>query len=119
MRRVAAVLGMLAIFSGCSSSSVDARRLHALGKDPLATVAAPGTSLIHRYVTVGNGYGTGTATSVLVTRRLDGSRSSVARFYAEVAIRADWRVHVSCLTSSDVITATKQFPGWVAAAFVG
>jgi hypothetical protein len=123
-RPVVAGLGVAVIVSACASSNVDEQRLAVLRREVVATAAAPGTTpwLFHGEAGSGNGIGFGgtSPTVVDVVRRLQGSRSTVTRFYAETAIRSGWVLHsIKCFAASDSFAAAKQFPGWVGDVVVG
>ena len=115
---------LVALASACASQHVDAQRLATLQHDPLVVVAAPGTSSLNHADSAGtgNGIGFGGTSPTVVSRalRLHGSRTAVARFYAQTAIRNGWRVStVRCSAKTDLISASKQFPGWIATATIG
>lgn len=111
-------LGVAVIASACGSSNVDAHRLAILSHDPFAVAQPPGTQpWLHQGSAGGIGFGDTSPTVLIVVRRLQGPKSSVARYYAETAIRSGWRVYpIRCSDSHDSISASKQFPGWVASA---
>jgi hypothetical protein len=125
--------GLAVVLAGaCGSSSVDAQRLSVLSNDPLALAQAPDTTPwlpavptpehIQAWGVVGSGDGIGfggiTSTNFFIIRHVQGPPRAALRYYASTAIRAGWRIHVTCNTRFDVFTADKQFPGWVATAFV-
>jgi hypothetical protein len=112
------------VLSGCTDNKVDNQRRAVLDHDPLITVQAPGTTpWIHQSdAGTGNGIGFGgtSPTVVAVTRHLEASRASVARYYAQTAIRSGWRVtKINCEAYGDGFSAGKQFDGFVATADVG
>jgi len=114
--------GVALLVSACGSSNVDSQRLAVLRRDAVATAQAPGTTpwLVQGQAGGrGIGFGGSSPTVLNVDRRLQSSRSSVTRFYAQTAIRSGWLVDsIRCSTSSDSFAGAKQFPGWVAAVVV-
>jgi hypothetical protein len=122
-RHVVASVDVAVIFSACgSSNNVDRQRLAVLRRDAVATAQAPGTTpwLVQGQAGGrGIGFGGSSPTVLNVDRRLQGSRSSVTRFFAQTAIRSGWLVNsIRCSASSDSFAGAKQFPGWVAGVVV-
>lgn len=119
---VAAGLGISVILSACGASSADKLHLAILRREALATAQAPGTTpwLVQgQAASTGIGFGGRSPTELSVDRRLQGSRSSVTRYYAQTAILSGWRVNsIRCAASSDSFTGAKEFPGWVASVVV-
>jgi len=130
-RAIACGAAVVSLAACCGGSGVDAHRLHVLSNDPLAVASAPGTTPwipaddspdhIEANGSAGSGNGIGfggtSPTLVQVTRHLHGKPAAALRFYAETAIRNGWHIsQIRCGVGSDSFSATKQFPGWTAAA---